>query len=91
MHAGSLQIRRLTSSGGNCTVDRAHPLGNINQFHRLLPVPKILNLTRHETAESRVKLTGKYSQRPSVEHVDYPINWLGSATGPVLLFMLTLG
>ena len=54
MHAGSLQIQRLTSSGGTYTVARAHPLGNINQFHRVLPDPEVLNLTRHEIAVSRI-------------------------------------
>ncbi len=49
MHAGSLQIRRLTSSGGTCTACRTHPLGNINQFHSVLSDPEVLDLTRHET------------------------------------------
>ena len=35
MHAGLLQIRRLTSSGGNWTVACLHPLGNIIQFHEI--------------------------------------------------------
>ena len=48
MHAGSLQIRRLTSSGGNCSASRAHPLGNNNQFHGVPSDSKVLNLTRHE-------------------------------------------
>jgi hypothetical protein len=47
-HAGSLQIRRLTSSGGNWAVTCLHPLGNIIQFHELLSDPKDPNLTRHE-------------------------------------------
>ena len=44
MHAGSLQSRRLTSSDGNRTASRAHPLGNIDQFHGLRAAPKVLGL-----------------------------------------------
>ena len=45
MHAGSLQIRRLTSSDGNWTVSWPHPLGNVIPFHRLLSDPRDLDLT----------------------------------------------
>ena len=48
MHAGSLQFRRLTFSGGNWAVACLHPLGSIIQFHKLPSDPKDLNLTRHE-------------------------------------------
>ena len=48
MHAGSLQIRRLTYSGGIWAVSCPHPLGNTIQFHNLLSDPKDLGLTRHE-------------------------------------------
>jgi hypothetical protein len=48
MHAGSLQIRRLTYSGGTRALTCPHPLGNIIQFHKLLSDPKDLSLTRHE-------------------------------------------
>ena len=45
MHAGSLQIRRLTSSDGNWTVSWPHPLGNVIPFHKLLSDPRDLDLT----------------------------------------------
>ena len=48
MHAGSLQIRRLTFSGENRAVSYPYSLGNIIQFHKLLFDPMDLNLTRHE-------------------------------------------
>ncbi len=48
MHAGSLQIRRLTYSDGIWAVSCPHPLGNTIQFHNLLSDPKDLGLTRHE-------------------------------------------
>ncbi len=48
MHAGSLQFRRLTYSGGNRAVVCLHPLGSNIQFLKLLSDPKDLNLTRHE-------------------------------------------
>ena len=48
MHAGSLQIRRLTFSGENRAVSYPYSLGNIIQFHKLLSDPMDLNLTRHD-------------------------------------------
>ena len=48
MLAGSLQLQRLTFTGGNCAVYSTHPLGNNIPFHGLLSDPRDLNLTRHE-------------------------------------------
>ena len=55
MHAGSLRLWRLTSTGGTCTTTRTHPLCNISQFHNILADSKALGLTRHETEDSRLK------------------------------------
>lgn len=54
MHARSLQIRRFTSSGGIHTACRTHPLGNINQIHRVLSDPRVLRLIRLEIAVSKI-------------------------------------
>ena len=88
MHAGSLQSRRLTFSGGNWAVACPHPLGNIIQFHKLLFGPMDLNLTRHEEQFFRYlkrldrkrsgnhsltkTLTTMFAQTPLVKNLENP-------------------
>ena len=49
-HAGSLQTCWLDFSQVGLALHSAHPLGNINQFHRFSPTPKVSGLPWRDQA-----------------------------------------